>query len=146
MAGLQQQAREQGLAGQVTVRTGWVEHQQVPAYLGAADVLVSPYRDNLINRAKCSAKILAYMAMGKAIVTSAVGQNLVYLVDGRSGLLTKPGDVGDLSQGLIRLLSDRTLAREMGANARLRAHRLYRWEDWVRIVERSYASVARQSR
>ena len=138
--GLRRQAKKQGLEDRL-VFTGWVQHERVPAYLAAADVAVYPYRDNLINRAKCSVKIQEYMATGKAIVTTSVGQNLEYLVHGSSGLLTEPGNVEDFAQGLVTVLSDRKLAQEMGANARRRVQEKYRWDDWVQVVERTYESV-----
>jgi glycosyltransferase involved in cell wall biosynthesis len=134
---LQSRAQRLGLAGRV-VFPGWIEHNQVPLLLAAADAIVNPYRDTLINRAKCAVKVVMAMALGKAVVTSRLGENLTYIEDGRSGLLTAPGDATDLARGLQAVLSDREWAAELGRNARQRIWSHFDWNGRVGEVERSY--------
>jgi glycosyltransferase involved in cell wall biosynthesis len=117
---------------------GWVEPEQVPIYLDAADAVINPYRDTLINRAKCAAKVVAAMAVGKAVVTSRLGENLAYIEDGRSGLLTRPGDPDDLAQALLVVLPDRKRAAELGRNAWERIWTEFDWDVRVGEVERAY--------
>jgi len=118
--------------------TGWIEHQHVPAYLATADIALYPYRDTLINRAKCSIKILEYMAMGKAIVTTRVGQNLEYLEHGRSGILAAPGDASAFAQALLQLLADPALARSLGQNAARRIRDQFTWSHHIHAIEQAY--------
>jgi glycosyltransferase involved in cell wall biosynthesis len=117
---------------------GWIEHDQTDAYLAAADAAINPYRDTLINRSKCAGKVIAAMAMGKAMVTSRVGENLAYIQDGHSGLLTEPGDPGDLARALRAVLSDRNWAAELGRNARKRIWEKFDWDTRVGQVEEAY--------
>jgi len=143
---LQAQAQVAGVADRVAF-PGWIEHAQAPLYLASADAIVNPYRDTLINRAKCAGKVVAAMAMGKAVVTSRVGQNLEYIEDGRSGLLTEPGDAAGLAQALLAVLSDREWAEELGRNARQRIWERFDWDARVRDVERAYAiAIERRGR
>ncbi|MBL7199269.1 MAG: glycosyltransferase family 4 protein [Anaerolineae bacterium] len=137
LAPLRSLVADEGLDGTVLF-TGWVEHHLVPAYLAAADVAIYPYRDSLINRAKCSIKILEYMAMGQAIVTHRVGQNVEYLEHEQSGILADPGDVEGFAEGLIAVLSDPGLAARLGRNARERIERRFNWEQRIEDVERAY--------
>jgi glycosyltransferase involved in cell wall biosynthesis len=123
------------------VFAGWVDHRKVPAYLAAADVALYPYRDSLVNRAKCSIKILEYMAMGKAIVTHRVGQNVEYLENGRSGILAEPGSVDEFADGLEAVLTDRDLARRLGAEAQRRVESTFSWQQRVVDVERAYRAA-----
>ena len=134
---LQTLAKRLGVASRVFF-PGWVDPKQVPVYLDAADVVINPYRDTLINRAKCAAKVVAAMAMGKAVVTSRLGENLAYIEDGRYGFLTKPGDPGDLAQALLALLSDRERTAELGRNARERIWTEFDWDVRIGEVERAY--------
>jgi glycosyltransferase involved in cell wall biosynthesis len=134
---LQTLAAEIRLADAV-IFTGWIDHVNVPAYLAAADVAIYPYRDSLVNRAKCSIKILEYMTMGKAIITHRVGQNLEYLEHGRSGILAKPGDVKEFAEGLVAALTDRAYADNLGAQAAQRIERRFNWARRVLDVERAY--------
>ena len=138
---LQRRAQAAGTSGHV-VFPGWIEHDQAPLYVAAADAVANPYRDTLINRSKCAGKVVMAMALGKAVVTSRVGENLEYIEDGRSGLLTEPGDVRDLARGLLRVLPDRAWAADLGRNARLRIWQRYDWDIQATEVERAYRIAA----
>ena len=142
LAGLQRHAQAAGVADKV-IFPGWVEHGQAHRYLAAADAIVNPYRDTLINRAKCAGKVVSAMAMGKAVVTSRVGENLEYIEDGRSGLLVEPGDVGALANALLLVLSDPGLAEKLGQNAQQRIWARFDWQTRVVEVERAY-EIARE--
>ena len=142
---MQAHAQAVGVADRV-VFPGWIEHDEVPAYLAAADAVVNPYRDNLINRAKCAGKVVAAMAMGKAVVTSRLGENVAYIVDGHSGLLTEPGDVDSLAGALFAVLSDRSLAGDLGRNAQQRIWEEFDWDVRVGEVERAYQIALRRSK
>jgi len=113
----------------------------------ASDVAAFPYPDDLIHRAKCSARITDYMAMGKAVLTSAVGQNMEYIVDGESGLLAAPGDEQDFAAKLDRLLSVPEMRLMLGENARKRLQQKFDWAgDAVQQCLAAYHSVLKASR
>jgi glycosyltransferase involved in cell wall biosynthesis len=137
LPGLQAQARRLGLGDRV-IFPGWIEPEQAHVYVASADAVVNPYRDSLINRSKCAGKVILGMAMGRAVVTSRLGQNLEYIEDGRSGVLTEPGDAADLARGLLSVLADREWAAELGRNARQRVWELFDWDARVGEVERAY--------
>lgn len=145
LARLRSLAGELGLTDAICL-TGWIDHSHVPAYLAAADVAIYPYRDTLVNRAKCSIKILEYMTMGKAIVTHRVGQNIEYLEDNKSGILVEPGNVAAFAEGLLALLTNRALAKRLGANAAHRIEETFNWSKRVIDVEQVYQTVYQPSR
>ena len=136
-AALQAYVREKGLSGRVLF-PGWIERDQAPFYMAAADITVNPYRDTLINRAKCAGKVVTAMAVGRAVISTRVGENLSYIEDGRSGLLTEPGDAAQLAQALRAALSDREWAAELGRNAHRRIWERFDWEQRIGDVERAY--------
>lgn len=94
----------------------------------ASDVAVFPYTDDDVHRAKCSARIVDYMAMNKAVLTSGVGENLEYIVNGESGILVEPGNEHQFATELKRLLSDAELRKHLGTNAATRIAQHYRWD------------------
>lgn len=102
-------------------------YEQFLQLVAASDVAAFPYPDIQIYRAKCSARIIDYMSMGKAIVTTAVGQNAEYIVDGESGVLAPPGDEVRFGQELEKLLEDPQLGAKMGQNARKRIEAEFSW-------------------
>jgi len=93
----------------------------------ASDIAAFPYPDNPIYRSKCSARIIDYMRMGKAVITSAVGQNLEYLENNKSGLLVPPGNEEAFSAGLDLLLRYPERRAMLGDAARSRIEREFSW-------------------
>jgi len=65
------------------------------------------------------------MRMGKAVITSAVGQNLEYLENSKSGLLVPPDDEDAFSAGLELLLRYPELRARLGNNARTRIQKAF---------------------
>jgi glycosyltransferase involved in cell wall biosynthesis len=135
---LQAYARAVGITDRV-IFPGWIEHREAHLYWAAADLAINPYRDTLINRSKCAGKVVFAMAMGKAVVTSRLGENLAYVQDGFSGLLTEPGDADDLARALLAGLSDRAWAAEMGRRARQRIWSVFDWDARIEQLEAAYA-------
>ncbi len=62
--------------------------------------------------------LLDAMAMGKAVVASAVNGTRDYVRDGETALVVPPGDPVALSAALTRLWRDEALRRRLGAAAR----------------------------
>ena len=122
--------------------TGAVAHERVPALLDACDVLVAPH----VPLADGSdffgspTKIFEYMAMGKAIVASRLGQIGEVLSDGETALLVEPGSVNGLAAALERLVDLGELRTRLGANARAAAVREHTWGHNARRVLDAYES------
>ena len=72
------------------------------------------------------------------MVTSRLGENLTYIEDGRSGVLTTPGDIEDLARALLTVLTEPGWAVELGHNARQRVWAYFDWDGRVDEVVRSY--------
>ncbi len=118
--------------------TGWVEIDRLPGYFAASDVAILPCDDTLINRTKCSAKLVDLLAAGLPIVADAVGQNTEYVVDGESGLLVRPEDDVAFANTVVRLLADGELRVRLGEAAAHRMRRRFVWAKLVTGVEEAY--------
>jgi glycosyltransferase involved in cell wall biosynthesis len=130
-------ASQRGLADRM-VYAGWVEPAELPCYLAAADVAIYPLDDNLLNRARCSAKLVDLMAAGLAIVAEEVGQSSEYIEHGRSGLLVEAGDAEAFVRCVVRLLRDEGLRGTLGNEARRRVCEEFAWERLIEGIERAY--------
>lgn len=109
------EVRKKGLQEAVTF-AGGVAHQDVPEYLAAMDVAVAPY-PALDDFYFSPIKLYEYMAAGRAVVASRVGQIAETIQDGVNGLLYDPGDRTGLVNCLRRLQNDVALRHELGAKA-----------------------------
>jgi glycosyltransferase involved in cell wall biosynthesis len=124
---------------------GWVNPEQIPTLLAAADLALVPMDDTLINRARALAKLLEIMSSGLAIIAGRVGQVAEYLEDGRSGLLVAPGDPAALARATLMLLADAGQRARLGQAAQARVTQHYTWDHLVPAVERAYRLASHQT-
>lgn len=117
-------------ASERVIFTGQVEHERVPVILDACDLLISPH----VPLADGSpffgspTKLFEYMAMGKGIVASRLGQIGEVLEDERTALLVEPGDARELKQAIMRLASSPELRERLGQAARSAAIAHHTWQ------------------
>jgi glycosyltransferase involved in cell wall biosynthesis len=102
-------------------------YDQFVALIAASDIAAFPYPDGPIYQAKCSARIIDYMSMGKAIVSTAIGENNTYICNGESGILTLPGEEMRFAEELQRLLKDAEFRAQLGRKARQRVKEKFLW-------------------
>lgn len=131
------------VASRRVIFTGAVGHDRVPGLLDACDILVAshvPLADGS-EFFGSPTKIFEYMAMGKGIVASRLGQIGEVLVDGETALLVEPGDVEELKTAILKLIEDGQLRRQLGAKARNTAEREHTWTRNAGRVLDEYKSL-----
>ncbi len=118
-----------GLSDQVHLRLEYIPNDEVGDYFLAADVVALPYKETYE-----SGVIQIATAFGLPVVCTNTGGLTQYVEEARCGYLVEPGDHRALAKRLREVLSDRSLAEELGANGRefSRSHR-------------SWDSIARQT-
>ncbi|PWH17686.1 MAG: glycosyl transferase family 1 [Ardenticatenia bacterium] len=136
LAGLLRQA---GLAEKATF-TGWVAYERLTDYFATADMALFPFDDTLINRTKCSVKLVELLAAGVPVVADAVGQNSEYILDGENGLLVQPEDDHAFGEAVLSLLRDEPLRARLGTAAAQRIREHFAWPRLVVEVERAYCT------
>jgi glycosyltransferase involved in cell wall biosynthesis len=119
-----------GLADRV-YRLGMVPHAEMPSYLAACDVLVSPHGRQADGAEFFGSptKLYEYMAVGRAIVASDVGQIGQVLTHDESALLVPPEDAGALARAIVRLVDDAGLRARLGSSARAAAVASHTWRQ-----------------
>lgn len=138
-----QKRLEAEVAGGRVIFTGAVGHERVPSLLDACDILVAPHVP-LADGSEffgSPTKIFEYMAMGKGIVASRLGQIGEVLVDGETALLVEPGNVEELRAAIVRLIDDEGMRRSLGGKARQTAEREYTWAHNAQRVLDAYKSL-----
>jgi glycosyltransferase involved in cell wall biosynthesis len=120
--------------------TGGVGHEQVPRLLDACDVLASPHIPLADDTEFFGSptKIFEYMAMGKGIVASRLGQIGEVLSDGESALLVEPGNTRELTEAIVRLGQSPELREHLGENARRHAIERHTWKRNAQNVLDAY--------
>jgi glycosyltransferase involved in cell wall biosynthesis len=134
---------EAGIADHL-VYVDWVEPDELPAYFTTADVAIYPYDDTLINRTKCSVKLIDLLAAGVAVVADDVGQNGEYIEHGTSGLLVPAGETDTFVDSVVELLRDESLRARLGKGARRQVFEEFNWGKLVMRVEEAYGGKPRE--
>jgi glycosyltransferase involved in cell wall biosynthesis len=111
----------------------------VPAVLAAADIFVQPSLSEGLPLA-----LLEAMFAGRPIVATDVGDVGVALAHGDAGMLVEPGNAAALAAALDVLLTDRALARRLGARAAQRAVAEYHVSQMVGRYEAIYEGLLRR--
>lgn len=127
------------------IQAGWVEVSQIPDLLAAGDVAIYPFRDDLVNRTKCPAKLTELMLAGCAVVADRVGQLAEYIQDGRSGMLCNPGDWREMAELVAMLLEDAQLRQKIGAEARRRILAEYSWKGAAAALDDFYMHITKRT-
>ncbi len=144
---VEQLLSQAGFADRV-VFTGGVGHDQVPSLLDACDILVSPHVP-LTGGAEffgSPTKLFEYMAMGKGIVASRLGQIGEVLKDGETALLVSPADERALANAILRLAESPTLREQLGQAARRTAVEKHTWSRNADCVLTAYRSLLEETR
>lgn len=137
---LEKLAQKLGIQNRVAF-TGAVEFEKIPKALKMFDALVAPY-PQMDGFYFSPLKIFEYMAAGKPIVASRIGQVAEILEDGKNALLVPPENPEALAAALLRLKSDRKLGGLLGAQAQKVAKEKHGWKNRLKTVEAIFKSLA----
>ena len=125
---------------------GHVDHKKVPALLDACDILLSPHvpLQDGSDFFGSPTKLFEYMAMGKGIVASRLGQIGEVLSNEETALLVDPANVQELSNAVLRLTNSRDLRERLGAAARRAAIERHTWKQNAQRVIDEYRALESQ--
>lgn len=124
-----------GLSGRFRF-VDWVDHEEVPDYLGLADLVVMPSAGE--------GQALVYLeahASGKTLVASDIAGAREVIEDGATGILFRVGDIDDLTEKTLLAARQPELRARIGATSRERA-RTHSVESVVARYEAVLETVA----
>ncbi|MCX6014482.1 MAG: glycosyltransferase family 4 protein [Chloroflexales bacterium] len=129
-------AQTAGIARHFEFR-GWMQPHDIPAALADAGIALVPVDDTLINRARCSAKLLELLAAGLPVVGNDVGEMRTFVHTGVNGILTPPRQPQALADAVLALMADQPRWHAMQRAAYLSAQQ-HTWDSRVSAAEAAY--------
>ena len=119
--------------------TGSISPLDSPRYLACCDILVAPNVANPDGSAFFGSptKLFEYMAMGRAIVVSALGQMVEVIDHASTGWLVEPGHPDQLADAVAMLIQDPELRKKLGKSARLQVESKHSWNAHVETIART---------
>lgn len=119
-------------------QTDFVPESELNWYLACADIMCLPLSDRAANRARLPDKMRYYLAVGRPIVASPIGDVKMIIEANRVGLLARDEE---FAEAIDRLFRDKTLWEELGYNARRVAETVFNWERLIDKLEAFYRRI-----
>jgi glycosyltransferase involved in cell wall biosynthesis len=135
---MQALARQYDLTDRVQL-LGYVEESKMQVTYDSCSFLVMPSRWPEAF-GMCG---LEAMSRGRAVVAFDVGGIHDWLIDGETGVLVRPGDIGGLRSAIQTLLGDLPRAERLGAAGRQRVRSSFNAETQVNLLIEAYKDVIR---
>lgn len=131
------------LPGRVTC-TGALDQEEVPKYIRAMDIALAPYP--LMDLFYFSPlKAFEYMASGKAVIATGIGQLKQLIEPGVNGFLVPPGSIEDWVRIVNGLANDAVLRKRLGEAAAKSIQNCHTWDiracAFEKIVESYFDSI-----
>ena len=122
--------------------TGFVPYKDIPKYLAASDVLLSPCVNNADSPFFNSpVKLFEYMAMEKPIVVTKVGQQNDIFEHGVNGLMCEEKQPKELAEQIIESYKNKELSQKIAKQAREDAIEKYDWSVNSQIIIDAYYDI-----
>lgn len=108
------------------IQAGRCSDEMLPHFLACVDVLTLPLKENLASRTRWPNRIGEYMACGRPVVVSDIGDTARVVRNHEIGLVAGT-DIDSFADTIVRLLKNSPLADKMGCKARELACTRYSW-------------------
>ena len=118
-------------------RTGHIRYDEIAHYLSACDICWLPLNDSGANRGRWPLKLNDYIAVGRPVVATAVGDLAAFFEQHPIGLLSGD-DPRDVANTMLELLRDPQRREEMGRQARQLAETAFTWRHLTGPLEAFY--------
>lgn len=122
-------------------QTGFVEFQKLRDWLAAADLGMVALRDTVGNRGRWPGRVNDYLAAGRPVLMTRVGDAPEYLEAAGAGRAVSP-EPGALGRALVEMLRDPEGLEGAGAAARRLAETELAWPRIADRVEQLYRQVS----
>lgn len=97
---------------------GYLSRQDLLRRYGQATALLIPLFDDTRSKARFPIKLGEYLASGRPVVTTNVGEAARFFVDNHNSYLSAPGDVTGYGQKILEVLENREEAEVVGRAGR----------------------------
>ena len=121
-------------------QSGYIDSQYLNDYMASCDVFWLPLSDTKANQGRFPLKINDYMAVGRPIIATAVGDIPSIYENVQIGLLS-PAEEEEFANQTISLYKDQHMQEYMGKHARLLAETRYNWNILAQKLEKFYQDI-----
>jgi glycosyltransferase involved in cell wall biosynthesis len=114
--------------------TGRLPSYQIPYHLSNSKILALARPDNKQAEGGFPTKLGEYLATGKPVVVTAVGEIPDYLVDGINAFISQPNNPENFASKIQEALSDYNRALKIGAQGKVAAMKYFNYKNQSEII------------
>ena len=141
------QLRRNGAVAEGRVRVaGYLTRDELLDLYQEARVLLVPLFDDVRSEARFPTKVAEYLASGRPVVSTCVGEMARLLTDGENVLMCPAGDAEQYGDRICALLADRELSTKVGAAGREYARAYFAYEGYGQLLIDFFEDVSRDAR
>ena len=107
--------------------TGQKSREELPDLVQIADILILPRPETEVTKYGFPSKLPEYMASGKPVIATDVGDHHLLIKNMATGLLVPP-DAKELAEAVLNLMEDESLRKKLGLAAQQFVKSEYSWE------------------
>lgn len=122
---------------------GYVNPTEMPRYYALCDVFIMPSKTVGYDYESFGIVYIEANACGKPVIAGRSGGIEDAVIDGVTGLLVDPENIEEISQAIIRLLTDQEYARKLGENGRRRVENELNWMAVGKKIEEILKTVTK---
>lgn len=130
-----------GLEDRITF-TGFIDYSTLKDYLSKASLVVINKHPNIQNKYCFSTKLGEYLAAGKPVVITDVGEAMNYLTDGKNAYVVRRDDVNALSDAIVKAFTNEEERKRIGEAGRILCKEAFdyrsvssRFSDFLRSLQ-----------
>jgi glycosyltransferase involved in cell wall biosynthesis len=120
--------------------TGYLPFEELPWYLGCADIFVLPFPNKIYNVGRWPNKICDFMCLGRPTVSNPFGDIKTLFENNSIGLLAECNPE-DFSNKVFYLIEHPDVAEQLGKEARRVAETQYNWRVLTDKLESFYYRI-----
>ncbi len=114
--------------------TGYISDEELKTYLRRASVCIINKYPNQQNRYCFSTKLGEYMAAGKGIIITRVGEAMNWLEGDKDAIIVEPNDTQALSNAIVNLFRDKELCNALGNQARNKCRQVFDFHCYNKVL------------
>lgn len=123
------------------VFTGFISDNQLMSFLQQASVVIINKYPTQQNQYCFSTKLGEYMAAGKSVIITDVGEAKNWLTNRKDAVIVKTHDTVEMANAIVELFTDKELRTFIGNNARTTCHKSFDYQAYSKPLASFFSGL-----
>lgn len=121
--------------------TGYLSNDDLRDKLSKSSLVIINKYTTQQNKYCFSTKLGEYMAAGKPLIITRVGEAMNWLTDHHDCLIVEPGNIRQMSDAIIKIFGDTKFAESLGNEARKTCRNCFDYRNYGKIFKKLFSNI-----